>query len=121
MAKVRFWVPHLYLQDKEAMLFLGACKTVSGPSRGKNCIFPFKASGITYYSCKQGLGKYKNQHWCATKVKFDSSVSTWGWCGDSCPTKAPATIPNAKGKTFVIKCPNMIYTVRTVSYTACAQ
>ena len=88
------------------MILLGACKTVSGPSRGENCIFPFKASGINHYSCKEGTGKYKKQHWCATKVKFDGSVSTWGWCGDSCPTKAPTTIPNAKGKTFVVECHN---------------
>ena len=46
-----------------------------------------------------GTGMDKKKNWCATKVKKDGTydTSSWGWCGNSCPKKAPTIIPTSDG------------------------
>ena len=46
------------------------CSTVSGPTSGQTCVFPFTFDGVTYDSCAPWLwgGEGAGQLWCSTKV-----------------------------------------------------
>jgi len=44
----------------------GDCIAVSGPGKGKACVFPFKARGKEYTQCTKD-GGFDN-FWCSTKV-----------------------------------------------------
>ena len=41
------------------------------------CIFPFKADGVSYNSCSDPYGEGL---WCATAVDATGEYSGWGWC-----------------------------------------
>merc|ERR1711963_293246 len=66
------------------------CSTVSGPSVGKQCVFPFKFQGVTYNGCAEWIygGEHHGSTWCSTKVDANGEhldgVSEWGICPDSC-------------------------------------
>ena len=65
-----------------------ACKTVSGPNPGRDCIFPFKWNGQTFNSCPVDSDD-KSKWWCSTKVDSNGNhvpnQNEYGHCGSSCP------------------------------------
>ena len=57
------------------------CLTISGPSKNKPCIFPFKYQGEEQNSCIKSGTKF----WCATELKSNGYFKKWGNCGENCP------------------------------------
>ena len=101
ISKVRLWkqvqkvglkinqleVPKIYFYYS-----IDICKTISGGSTGKECVFPFKFNGKMYSYCiKSSDQKHKNKLWCPTMLNKKSSEmysqTHWGWCSSKCPTK----------------------------------
>ena len=76
---------------------------MSGPDRGRLCVFPFIFKGTTYISCTEWekKGKNKGKKWCSTKVDSDgihiSGGGNHGFCGSPCdkdsykPPSSPCT------------------------------
>ena len=73
------------------LILPGQCKTVSGPSSGKNCVFPFKFNGVVHVACTtiNGNGTPEERPWCSTKVteigEHIEGQGNWGLCGQKCP------------------------------------
>lgn len=63
------------------------CKTVSGPSANKPCVFPFKWGGRTYNRCPIDPDD-RSETWCSTKTDSNGNHITgqglWGHCGSNC-------------------------------------
>ena len=59
------------------------CKTIAGPSKGKDCVFPFVFNGKKYNECAFDSDGF----WCSTKVDSTGTHITgnWGICGSDCP------------------------------------
>ena len=80
------------------------CKTQSGPnggpSKNKNCVFPFKEGGKLVNYCVKGSGKFKHKNFCATKVnkKKEYDGGHWGWCNNNCPNSTTALQDINNGK-----------------------
>ena len=71
---------------------IAICKTISGKSTGKECVFPFKFNGKIYNYCiKSQNPKYTNKLWCPTKLNEKGSgmysQTHWGWCSSKCPNE----------------------------------
>ena len=69
------------------LIFLGSCKTVSGPKPNSNCSFPFQFGDITYNSCTKILNTYNDtKAWCSVMVDNSGKhvVGEWGYCEPSC-------------------------------------
>merc|ERR1711971_1177742 len=66
------------------------CTTVSGPSTGAACAFPFTFSGTTYFSCTEWIygGENQGSKWCSTKVDAEgvhvNGEGNYGFCGSDC-------------------------------------
>ena len=60
------------------------CKTVSGPSSNRKCIFPFVFNGTIYNKCAHDADDF----WCSTKVDSKGchigGQGNWGICGPNC-------------------------------------
>merc|ERR1739838_938200 len=54
--------------------------TYGGNSKGKPCVFPFKANGTWFEKCTT-QGKPDKYRWCATSDDFDED-GQWGYCPD---------------------------------------
>ena len=72
--------------------FADECLTMSGPSSGMKCIFPFTWRGETYDACTREASTASNgDPWCSTKVDDDgvhiSGQGNWGGCSQACPVK----------------------------------
>ena len=66
------------------------CMINGGPSPNTKCIFPFKFSGLTRYSCIWDSSAYtNNKSWCSTLVnesgKHVGGQGKWVNCGPGCP------------------------------------
>ena len=53
------------------------CLTISGPSKNKPCIFPFKYNGKTFHHC---TNEHANFFWCATKTDSNMYMTKYGEC-----------------------------------------
>ena len=65
-----------------------ACQTVGGPDPYRQCVFPFRWNGKTYYGCP--IDPDDSSHrWCSTKVDGYGNHVTgrgkYGYCSRSCP------------------------------------
>ena len=65
-----------------------SCITKSGPSAGKECVFPFEFNGKTYHGCPPDL-EDKMETWCSTKVYSNGThvggQGEYGLCSSDCP------------------------------------
>merc|ERR1712211_2173 len=63
------------------------CSTVSGPSAGKPCVFPFTWQGKTFNSCTKE-GDDQGKLWCSTMVDQAGNHVTgqgqYGFCSSTC-------------------------------------
>merc|ERR1712226_1142598 len=63
------------------------CNTVSGPSAGKPCVFPFTWQGKTFNSCTKE-GDDQGKLWCSTMVDQAGNHVTgqgqYGFCSQAC-------------------------------------
>ena len=63
------------------------CKTNSGPSPNKPCVFPFKIShggtDVVYDECIILAGNTKPS--CPIDVDQDGYFNVWGYCSPGCP------------------------------------
>jgi len=66
-----------------------SCKTTSGASVNKPCIFPFKYRGVEYNRCILVNSSPDNKAWCSTEVDSRGNhiggQGKWGYCGPTCP------------------------------------
>jgi len=66
-----------------------SCKTTSGASVNKPCIFPFKYRGVEYNRCTLVDSSPDNKAWCSTEVDSTGNhvggQGKWGNCGPACP------------------------------------
>ena len=73
--------------EHQAQKQIVSCKTIDGPDRNKECIFPFKFRNNTYKTCTWD-GDSMVGAWCSTK-SGDSGQRlnglNWGNCGNGCP------------------------------------
>ena len=64
------------------------CSTVSGPSPFRQCVFPFKHNGFTYYGCPIDPDD-RSKRWCSTLVDESGNhivgKNKYGHCSKSCP------------------------------------
>jgi len=66
------------------------CKTISGPSVGKACVFPFSWAGKTYTACTPWIWGGSNQGnlWCSTRTDSDGNhvngEGEYGFCSAAC-------------------------------------
>ena len=62
------------------------CKTVSGPSSGVECVFPFILFGIKHEACTYHGASDPDKPECVTKVDGDGVYieGNWGVCGPEC-------------------------------------
>merc|ERR1712066_366954 len=68
---------------------MGGCYTTGGPDPNKECIFPFRFKGVTYYSCTiADNADGDTSAWCSTKVDRSGNavygVGKWGKCESKC-------------------------------------
>merc|ERR1712048_16404 len=54
------------------------CVTVSGPSAGNTCVFPFIFQGVSYNGCADWVygGENSGQSWCSTKTDDSENTRT---------------------------------------------
>ena len=66
-----------------SILEKSGCKTIAGPSKDKDCVFPFVFKGKIYNECRFNSDGF----WCSTKVDSTGSHirGNWGICGSNCP------------------------------------
>jgi len=67
-----------------------SCKTTSGASVNKPCVFPFKYRGVEYNRCTLVDSSHtNNKAWCSTEVDSNGNhvggQGKWGNCGPACP------------------------------------
>merc|ERR1712061_100158 len=66
-----------------------SCRTTSGASVNKPCIFPFKYRGVEYNRCILVNSSPDNNAWCSTEVDIRGNhvggQGKWGYCGPACP------------------------------------
>ena len=112
------------------------CKTISGPSSNKPCIFPFKFRGDIHNDCNWD-GDSSGGAWCSTLIddsgQHVGGKGNWGNCGPKCPippnpiqststaisssttttTETSTTMVKAKGNYIELKsfCPVLIFIV----------
>ena len=64
------------------------CKTASGPSSNKPCVFPFKFRGELHNDCNWD-GDSSQGAWCSTLIddsgQHVGAKGNWGNCGPKCP------------------------------------
>ena len=65
------------------------CVTVSGPSTGSPCVFPFTYKGKTYSRCTlDGTPEDDKVAWCSTNVDSQGNhvagKKFWGRCNQQC-------------------------------------
>jgi len=67
------------------------CVTVSGPSEGQSCVFPFTFQGVTYNGCADWVygGENSGKTWCSTNTdqsgQHEDGAGHWAICPQSCP------------------------------------
>ena len=70
----------------------GECRTTSGPSAGKACVFPFTWAGRTYHSCTRE-GDHYGHLWCSTRTDRGgnhlSGQGEYGLCSKECADGEP--------------------------------
>ena len=112
------------------------CKTISGPSSNKPCIFPFKFRGDIHNDCNWD-GDSSGGAWCSTLIddsgQHVGGKGNWGNCGPKCPippnpiqststvisssttttTETSTTMVKTKGNYIELKslCPVLIFVV----------
>ena len=84
----------------ELVLDTEHCFTVGGKDPGKQCVFPFTQSGITYQSCTNAGYGSGRVYYCATDIDRRTVLENndtafedidvwergkWGYCGPECP------------------------------------
>jgi len=68
----------------------GSCTAVSGPAKGRECVFPFSWGGQTYQACTPWTygGEDQGKEWCSTKTDDQgghvNGKGYYGFCGADC-------------------------------------
>merc|ERR1712038_1162922 len=83
--------PPLEPEEQRRSETASSCVTVSGPTAGQLCVFPFRYSGRVYTECADWVFGGQRGPWCSTRVNsFGMHVKgQYGFCADTCFGKEP--------------------------------